>query len=215
MIMPWTVLLLVAFASLSTAAPHLGAFESAHYVAVRAPANDHPHPAARRLLALPDAATFIVALQHRHAAALKHELLAVSTPSHERYGQHQTAAQVRATYAPAAAVAEQVVTYFQGIAGADVVLNTVGTMLQVTAPVAAIEAHLDTALAWHVHSDHAEDLSAALARTADANADADADPAGALLRRFSGIRRALRATRALAIPAEVGQHIAFVRWDET
>jgi hypothetical protein len=86
---------------------------------------------------------------------------------------------------------------------ADVVLNTVGTMLQVTASVAAIEAHLDTALAWHVHADHVEHLAATLA---------DNDPTDAMLQRFTGMRRALRATRALAIPADVAAHVAFVRY---
>ena len=192
---------LAALASLS-AALHLGPFESAHYVAVTAP-TDHPHPSARRLMALPETATFIVALQHRHVDTLKQELFAVSDPRHARYGQHRSAAQVRATYAPLPDDAQRVVTYFQGIADAAVVLNTVGTMLQVTASVAAIEAHLDTALAWHVHADNVEHLAATLA---------DNDPTDAMLQRFTGMRRALRATRALAIPADVAAHVAFVRY---
>lgn len=186
-------------ACISTAV-HLGPFQSTYWL---------PHDTNRRfldskeqqrnLLNLATRATFVVALKHRHPSELKEELLAVSTPQNAKYGKHLSVDQIRSKYAPHEEDAWSVVHFFENMGEATVELNKLGTMMLVTAPIAAIEEYLSTSLSWHVHEDDLSKLHAATANNEDSISED-----------LQRMKRSLRATSAMAIPDNVADHISFV-----
>ena len=178
-------------------AVHLGPFQSDSWL---------PHhesriiPSDRALLSMPTTASFVVALKHRTPAKMKEEFLAVSTPTNVKYGQHLKVEQIHAKYSPDMVDAQAIVAFFEKIDSAVVQLNKVGTMLLVTAPIAAIEDYLSTSLAWHVHEDDWAALSlSSSTTTTDASLPAHR------------IKRSLRATSTIKnLPEDIGQFISFI-----
>ena len=187
---------LIAFAVIATVlAVHLGPFQSDSWL----PHHESRNLGAdRALLSMPRTASFVVALNHRTPAKMKEEFLAVSTPTNVQYGKHLQVDQIQAKYSPIGEDAQALVGFFEKIDSAVVQLNKVGTMLLVTAPIAAIEDYLSTSLAWHVH----EDDWAALALSSTTT-----DVSASLPR----IKRSLRATSPIQnVPDEIGQFISFI-----
>ena len=82
---------------------------------------------------------------------LKREFLDVSTPGTSKYGKHLSLQQVQERFGPAAAEKKAVVEFLQQIPGATVHgWDLPGDMLQVEAPVSAVEQSLQTKLSYRV-----------------------------------------------------------------
>jgi subtilase family serine protease len=158
---------------------YVGPFQSGHWVPDTTEASRDPaafHVQQHEQLPV----KFIVALKHRDINALKKELLDVSMPSSHKYGKHLSVSDIRSKFCPTQREFDGVLNYFSSIPGAYVESNKIGSMLQVTAPLQAVEQHLMTKLAWFRHTE--EDTP----------------------------KRSLRAIQSLNIPSELQNVISFI-----
>ena len=155
-------LLVVLHAFKRSSGFYRGTFNSPHWVAddllinrdLLNTANRKIDPAVSlQSLKLPTKASFIVALKHRDSEKLKQHLFDVSTPLNQKYGKHLNVNEIKQMYSPLENDANAVLAYFEQIEGSVVELNQIGTMILVTAPIAAIESYLETELIWHRHVD--------------------------------------------------------------
>ena len=139
-------------ANISNSGVYVGPFQSGHWVVDTTEASTDPaafHVQQHEQLSV----KFIVALKHKDIDALKKELLDVSMPSSSKYGKHLSVNEIRRKYSPTQEEFDGVLDYFSNIPGAVVESNKVGSMLQVRAPLQAVERHLMTKLAWFRHAD--------------------------------------------------------------
>eukprot|EP01041_Mallomonas_annulata_P010987 gene10987-22952_t len=128
-------------------------------------------------------ATFIIAMKLNNVEDLMSELLLVSDPESERYGQHYSLDEIKARFSPSESELRVVTGFFQGIKYSTVEINEQGDLIRITAQVKHIESALETKLTIHVHT--------------GLNSDSDSV-------------RALRAEKSLHIPDHIANKISFI-----
>ena len=88
---------------------------------------------------------FHVAMKYRRVKDMEEELLAVSTPSSPSYGKHLSVHEIRNKYSDEEEI-QEVVDYFSAISESNVHVNTIGSIIEVTAKVADVQRHLSTTI---------------------------------------------------------------------
>jgi len=96
-------------------------------------------------------ASFIVALNIPQESAMIEELLSVSSPNSEKYGNYLSLDEIRTKFGPSNDDLGKVVSFFKTISGALVEPNINGDLVIVTAMVDNIERVLQTELSWFHH----------------------------------------------------------------
>jgi hypothetical protein len=166
-----SVLLASALAVLSSAALHTGPFSSGTWI---------PDQFAPTSSDESQKVEFFVALKLRDGDGMREELHDVSMPSRPSYGRHLSIDEIKEKYSPTNDDVASVKNYFEGIVGAEVHVNAVGNMMQVSASMLSIEKHLNTKLGFVKHH-------------------MDLTP-----------KRSLRAMDQMTIPADVADKISFI-----
>lgn len=135
------LVLLIALISTSYAALHKGKFHSDTW------SFDHGEHVDRDTRV-----RFVVALKLNDVDHMRQTFLDVSNPKSASYGRHMTQQQINERYGPTPEEKQKVVEHFAKIPGAVVESSEHGDMIQVTAPVHAIETAMETGLSWVKHS---------------------------------------------------------------